>query len=167
MPRISFLDSRPFNPLFHPPRQSDPVPPPPSPDDPLDARRLHLRLQAIGRVLDDLPRQARRLARWQARRDAALKGGRRRRGRRGARPSPRQQTVQGQRPSPALFANAARPSARMAPPARSRCLWRSQRASRPCRLGAGAPRHVLRGSAVRIYRAADPRARPEDMLPLR
>ncbi len=74
MPRISFLDSRPFNPLFHPPRQSDPVPPPPSPDDPLDARRLHLRLQAIGRVLDDLPRQARRLARWQARRDAALSG---------------------------------------------------------------------------------------------
>ncbi len=70
MPRISLLGDRPFNPLFQPPRAPDPLPP--SPDDPLDAGRLHRRLEAIGRVLDDLPRQAKRLARWQARRDAAM-----------------------------------------------------------------------------------------------
>ena len=46
------------------------LPPPPSPDDPLDATRLGLRLQALGSALDDLPAQARRLARWRARRDA-------------------------------------------------------------------------------------------------
>jgi hypothetical protein len=44
----------------------------PSEDDPLDARRLNRRLEAIGRVLDDLPGQALRMARWQARRDARL-----------------------------------------------------------------------------------------------
>ena len=58
-PRIGFFDR---------PRQPDPVPP--SPDDPLDAGRLHRRLEAIARTLDDLPGQAKRLARWQARRDA-------------------------------------------------------------------------------------------------
>ena len=40
---------------------------PPAPDDPLDATRLTLRLQALGAALDDLPRQARRFARWRAR----------------------------------------------------------------------------------------------------
>jgi hypothetical protein len=66
VPRIrSFDDAR--IPFFHRPRQPDP--PTPSPDDPLDAGRLHRRLEAIGRVLDDLPRQAKRLARWRARRD--------------------------------------------------------------------------------------------------
>ena len=40
---------------------------PPSPRDPIDARRLLLRFQALGRVLDDLPRHARRFARWRAR----------------------------------------------------------------------------------------------------
>jgi hypothetical protein len=47
-----------------------PVPSPPMPDDPIDARRLLLRLEALGRVLGDLPREAKRLARWQARCDA-------------------------------------------------------------------------------------------------
>jgi hypothetical protein len=47
------------------------LPPPPSPDDPVNATRLGLRLAALGRALDDLPRQARRFARWKARRDAA------------------------------------------------------------------------------------------------
>jgi hypothetical protein len=42
-----------------------------SPDDPVDAARLALRLEALGRALDDLPRQARRFARWRAARDAA------------------------------------------------------------------------------------------------
>lgn len=45
---------------------------PPSPDDPVDALRLRLRLQAIGRALDDLPAEVLRFARWRARRDAAL-----------------------------------------------------------------------------------------------
>jgi hypothetical protein len=49
-----------------------PVPASPRlPDDPLDAGSLARRLEAIGKALDDLPYQARRLARWQARRDAA------------------------------------------------------------------------------------------------
>lgn len=56
-----------------------PVPPRPSPDDPLDAGRLHQRLAALGHALDDLPAQARRLARWRARRDAARGAGRRHR----------------------------------------------------------------------------------------
>lgn len=44
-----------------------PVPRPPSPDDPVEATRLALRLDALGRALDDLPREARRFARWRAR----------------------------------------------------------------------------------------------------
>jgi hypothetical protein len=48
------------------------LPPPPSPDDPVNAARLALRLEALGRALDDLPGQAKRFARWKARRDAAL-----------------------------------------------------------------------------------------------
>jgi hypothetical protein len=38
--------------------------------DPVDAARLALRLTALGSVLDDLPGQARRFARWRAARDA-------------------------------------------------------------------------------------------------
>ena len=45
--------------------------PPKSPNDLLDAARLHRRLAAIADVLDDLPGQAKRLARWRARRDRA------------------------------------------------------------------------------------------------
>ena len=167
MPRIRSFDD-PRVSLFHQPLEPDP--PPPSPDDPLDARRLYLRLEAIGRVLDDLPRQAKRLARWQARRDAALSrvddvaGVPDSDARRGA---DAQRKVRFQR----CLADAARPSARMAPPARSRGLWSSQRASRPCRLGAGAPRHVLRGVPLRGFavriNAPSPRACPEDLLPLR
>jgi hypothetical protein len=44
---------------------------PPLPGDAIDATRLALRLQAVGRVLDDLPAHARRFARWRLRRDAA------------------------------------------------------------------------------------------------
>jgi len=46
--------------------------PPPSPRDPLDAARIHLRLAALARALDDLPGHARRFARWRIRRDAAV-----------------------------------------------------------------------------------------------
>ncbi|HEV7252579.1 MAG TPA: hypothetical protein VGN97_05715 [Mesorhizobium sp.] len=45
--------------------------PPLSPDDAVDAARLVLRIQALGRALDDLPGQAKRFARWRMRRDAA------------------------------------------------------------------------------------------------
>ncbi|MFI0843365.1 hypothetical protein [Mesorhizobium sp. IMUNJ 23232] len=47
-------------------------PPPPSRDDPIDAARLSLRLAALGAALDDLPKQAKRFARWKARCDAAV-----------------------------------------------------------------------------------------------
>ena len=43
---------------------------PPAPHDPLDATRLALRLHALSAALDDLPRQARRFARWRAARSA-------------------------------------------------------------------------------------------------
>ena len=61
-PRILSFDGRPPHRL----------PPPPSPDDPIDATRLGLRLAGIGRALADLPKAARRFARWKARRDAGL-----------------------------------------------------------------------------------------------
>jgi hypothetical protein len=51
-----------------------PVRRPPLPDDPLDARRLMLRLAALRAALDDLPGQARRFARWRAARQAAAPG---------------------------------------------------------------------------------------------
>ncbi len=38
-----------------------------APDDPLDATRLLLRLDALGRALDDLPAHALRFARWRSR----------------------------------------------------------------------------------------------------
>ena len=42
----------------------------PLPGDAVNAVRLGLRLQALGRALDDLPAHARRFARWRARREA-------------------------------------------------------------------------------------------------
>ncbi|WP_159586420.1 hypothetical protein [Chelativorans xinjiangense] len=59
------------------------LPQPPSRDDPVSAARLGQRLAALLAALDDLPGQARRFARWKARRDlgltrrtAPLRGGR-------------------------------------------------------------------------------------------
>jgi hypothetical protein len=43
------------------------LPPPPSPDDPIDATRLGRRLAVLAAALDDLPGQAKRFARWKAR----------------------------------------------------------------------------------------------------
>ena len=43
---------------------------PPPPDGLVNAARLARRLQALKSALDDLPRQARRMARWRARREA-------------------------------------------------------------------------------------------------
>lgn len=45
---------------------------PPSPHDPVGTARLVLRLNALGSVLDDLPRHARRFARWRAAGRAAV-----------------------------------------------------------------------------------------------
>nr|AGD93232.1 hypothetical protein orf213 [uncultured bacterium] len=42
------------------------LPPPPSPDDRIDATHLGRRLAALAAALDDLPGQARRFARWRA-----------------------------------------------------------------------------------------------------
>ena len=47
------------------------VDPPPPPDGLVNSERLHRRLQALKLALDDLPRQAQRLARWQQRRKAS------------------------------------------------------------------------------------------------
>jgi hypothetical protein len=71
MPGIRLLgEDSPVVPFF---RRPEPSPPPvPTLDDPLDAARLHRRLDALGRALADLPGQAKRMARWQARRDAKL-----------------------------------------------------------------------------------------------
>lgn len=44
-----------------------PAPRAPSPDDPISAARLALRLGALARALDNLPGEARRFARWRAR----------------------------------------------------------------------------------------------------
>ena len=43
------------------------------PDDPVDAAGLHLRLLSSRRALKNLPREARRLARWQARNKLKLR----------------------------------------------------------------------------------------------
>ncbi len=71
VPRIRVIDVGfdPRIPLF---RNAAPaVPPPPAPvpevDDTVSAMRLSRRLAAIKSALEDLPRQAKRYARWQAR----------------------------------------------------------------------------------------------------
>ncbi len=43
------------------------------PDEPINAALLFSRMRALRAALSDIPKQARRLARWQARRDLALK----------------------------------------------------------------------------------------------
>lgn len=71
-----------------------PVRPAPMPFDRLDATRLALRLAALGAALDDLPRHARRFARWRAMRGSGRGVARSRRvwplrpGRPPGRPSP-------------------------------------------------------------------------------
>nr|WP_295468777.1 hypothetical protein [Mesorhizobium sp.] len=68
VPRISIPG---WTPLFAIAPRHDP-----SPNDPIDAGYLRLRLEALSRALGDLPRQAMRLARWQARCTALRKTGR-------------------------------------------------------------------------------------------
>jgi hypothetical protein len=67
-PRIRFMDVAfdPRIPLFRQP-QPAPAAPAPKKDDTVNVKPLCRRLAAIKRALDDLPHQARRLARWRAR----------------------------------------------------------------------------------------------------
>ncbi len=70
VPRIHFFPHDPrISALFPTPRPV--VEPPPPPDGRVNATRLHRRLQALELALDDLPRQAKRLVRWQLRRKAS------------------------------------------------------------------------------------------------
>ena len=70
VPRIHFFPHDPrISALFPAPRPV--VEPPPPPDGLVNAARLTRRLQALKSALDDLPRQAKRLVRWQERRKAA------------------------------------------------------------------------------------------------
>ena len=70
VPRIHFFPHDPrISALFPTPRPVDEPPPPP--DGRVSATRLHRRLQALKSALDDLPRQAKRLVRWQERRKAS------------------------------------------------------------------------------------------------
>ncbi len=63
-PRTSFSSS--WNPTDFTPSFSQP-------DEPINAAQLFSRMRALRAALSDLPKQARRLARWQARRDELLK----------------------------------------------------------------------------------------------
>ena len=70
VPRIHFFGPDPrVAALFPAPRPV--VEPPPPPDGRVNATRLHRRLQALKSALENLPRQAKRLVRWQERRKAA------------------------------------------------------------------------------------------------
>ena len=64
-PRIYFHDASPLIPLFQPRRLESPTP---EPDGTVNAQRLFRRLAAVRMALENLPRQAKRLARWKARR---------------------------------------------------------------------------------------------------
>jgi hypothetical protein len=65
-PRIRIIDFSPLAPVFQP--QAVEPAPAPEPDNTVNAARLRRRLAAIKAALEDLPRQAKRLVRWQARR---------------------------------------------------------------------------------------------------
>ena len=69
-PRIHFFGSDPRVAALWPARPPAAAPAPP-PDGLVNAMRLSRRLQALRLALEDLPRQARRLARWRMRREKA------------------------------------------------------------------------------------------------
>ncbi len=69
-PRIHFYDTSPLIPLFQPRPVEGPMP---KADGAVNALRLLRRLEAVRMALENLPRQARRLARWRARR-ATMQG---------------------------------------------------------------------------------------------
>ncbi len=67
-PRVHFFDLTELH--LRPIPQPVAAPAPPSPDGLVNASRLGRRLQVLKLALDDLPRQARRMARWRMRREA-------------------------------------------------------------------------------------------------
>ena len=67
IPRIHVFGGDPRIAAFRPATPPQPAPPPD--DGTVQARRLLLRLYAFKRALEDLPREARRLVRWRARRE--------------------------------------------------------------------------------------------------
>ena len=69
-PRIRFIEYDPRICALFPTPKPVVIPPPP-PDGLAGATRLHRRLQALKLALNDLPRQAKRLVRWQQRRKAS------------------------------------------------------------------------------------------------
>jgi hypothetical protein len=71
VPRIHVFGYDPRVVALWPTPQPVPEPPPPS-DGLVNAARLSRRLQALKSALDDLPRQAKRLARWRLRREKAI-----------------------------------------------------------------------------------------------
>jgi hypothetical protein len=71
-PRISCFGDDPRVAALWPPQPPQlAAAPPPVPDGLVNAARLTRRLQTLKSTLDDLPRQARRMARWRVRREAA------------------------------------------------------------------------------------------------
>ncbi len=73
IPRIHVFADSPLIPLFQPRPVEPPIQEPDDSVDVIDATRLGRRLAAVKMALDNLPRQARRLARWKARRDRMQK----------------------------------------------------------------------------------------------
>ncbi len=68
-PRVFFIaPAAPFSPLFAQPPETRPMQNP-EPEKPINARRMCFRLKAIAAALEDVPHQARRLVRLQARRE--------------------------------------------------------------------------------------------------
>ncbi len=66
IPRVSFIaPAPPLIPLFQKPEAA----PPPAPEPHIGARRLCLRIKALGAALEDLPRPAQRLVRLRARQE--------------------------------------------------------------------------------------------------
>jgi hypothetical protein len=70
LPRIRIFASDPRVAALWQTQEATAAPSPP-PDEGVNAERLCRRLQALKLALEDLPRQARRLARWRARREKA------------------------------------------------------------------------------------------------
>ncbi len=68
VPRVFVFGVSPFVPLFHAEQQRRPEPE--ADDGMVGALRLHRRLAAVKMALENLAAQAKRLARWQARRDS-------------------------------------------------------------------------------------------------
>jgi hypothetical protein len=68
-PRIHFFGSDPRVAALWPTPQPAPAPAPPTDDGLVNAERLSRRLHALKSALEDLPRQARRMARWRVRRE--------------------------------------------------------------------------------------------------